>query len=199
MCIRDSVYPLTILTTIFGPARQVTAFGKVLQAQRKRKDGIVYHISTPDFLLMMVEFKSGPVARLTSNFYVSQRTQEASIAFHGDAGSLQLGHWHNYDAPVAFAPYGERYEPVPLLRPAPKGVEWQRGVVDMAEAIAMQRPQRVTGEQAAHVVEIMCAATDSMNTQAPVTIDSTFSPPQPMDWARDEERVEQGNEEASYE
>ena len=177
------VYPLTVLTTIFGPARQVTAYGKLLYPQRVRKDGVPYHISTPDFLVLMVEFDDGPLVRLTSNFYVSQKTQESGIAFHGDAGSLHLGHWFMYDAPVTFAPFGEPYEAVSLVREASPGVEWQRGVVDMAQAICEGRPHRVTGEQAAHVVEIMCAATESMASQRPVILSSTFTPPAPMEWA----------------
>lgn len=184
------VYPLTLLTTIFGPARRVTAYGKLLQPQRVRKDGRPYHITTADFMVLMVEFESGPLLRLTANFYVSQRTQEASVAFHGDAGSLRLGHWFMYDAPVAFAPFGEAYEPLSLLRPATPGVEWQRGIVDMVQAIEEGRPQRVTGEQAAHVVEIMCAATISINSQSPVAIRSRFDPPAPMAWALENTEVE---------
>ncbi len=179
------VYPLTLLTTIFGPARLVTAYGKLLYPQRVRTDGIPYQVSTPDFQMLMVEFDDGPLVRLTSNFYVSQRTQEAGIAFHGDQGSLRLGHWFMYDAPVAFAPYGEPFEEVPLVRPASPGVEWQRGLVDMAHAICEGRPHRVTGEQAAHVVEIMCAATEGMASQRAVRLSSTFTPPAPMEWALD--------------
>lgn len=193
------VYPLTVLTTVFGPAREVMAYGKLLQPARVRKDGTPYRISTADFLLLMVEFESGPVARLTSNFYVSQRTQEAGIAFHGDDGSLRLGSWFMFDAPVAYAPFGEPYEPVPLLRAAAPGVAWQRGIVDMAEAIAAGRPQRVTGEQAAHVVEIMCAGHEAVTTQRPVSLQSTFTPPQPMDWALDGGQPEEETEKISQE
>ncbi len=32
------------------------------------------------------------------------------------------------------------------------GVEWSRGVLDMAEAIQENRQQRITGAQAAHVI-----------------------------------------------
>ncbi len=177
------VYPLTLLTTILGPARRVSAFGRLLKPGRVRKDGEPYQVTTADFMVLMVDFESGPVLRLTANFYVSQRTQEAGITFHGDDGSLRLGNWFMYDAPVAFAPYGEAYEAAPLVRPAPPGVEWQRGIVDMVEAIGQERPQRATGEQAAHVVEIMCAALDSIDSQSPVSISSTFQPPAPMAWA----------------
>jgi hypothetical protein len=53
----------------------------------------------------------------------------------------------------------------------------------MAEAITEGRPHRATGEQAAHIVEIICAAEESMRRNEPVSISSTFSPPAPMEWA----------------
>ena len=36
------------------------------------------------------------------------------------------------------------------------GVEWSRGIVDMAQAIQENRPQRLTGAHTAHVVDIVC-------------------------------------------
>lgn len=198
------VYPLTVLTTMFGPASRVTAYGKLLQPQRVRKDGAPYRISGPDFLVLMIEFENGPVVRLTANFYVSQRTQQAAIAIHGDEGSLHLGNWFVFDDAVAYASFDQPYEPVPLLRPAAPGVQWQRGVVDLARAISEGRPHRVSGEQAAHVVEIMCAATASLQPgpvagQRTVSLSSTFVPPEPMDWALDEAQTQQEVKAVTYE
>ncbi|MDT8306130.1 MAG: Gfo/Idh/MocA family oxidoreductase [Anaerolineae bacterium] len=177
------VYPLTLLTTIFGPASRVSAYETILLPERMTKDGKLYRIHTPDFMVVVVEFAEGSVARLTTNFYVSQKTQDAGIAFHGDAGSLYLGHWFLSDAKVAFAPYGEPYEPVPLVRETPPGVQWERGIVDLVQAIREERRQRVTGEQAAHVVEIICAAHEAAEGGGAVPVVSTFTPPAPMDWA----------------
>jgi len=53
----------------------------------------------------------------------------------------------------------------------------------MAQAIVEERPHRATGEQAAHVVEILEAITQSMRTNRPVFIESGFTQPQPMEWA----------------
>ena len=58
-----------------------------------------------------------------------------------------------------------------------------RGVLDMAQAIEQGRPHRATGEQAAHVVEILCAIAKSAELDRPVEIHSDFSPPAPMDWS----------------
>jgi predicted dehydrogenase len=54
--------------------------------------------------------------------------------------------------------------------------------VDYAQAIQTGRPSRVTGEHAAHVVEILEATNQSARTHQPVELTSTFTPPALMDW-----------------
>lgn len=177
------VYPLTILTTIFGPAQRVTGFGTVLAPDRITKAGVPFHIDTPDFVVAAIEFANGMVARLTANFYVSQRSKQSGIEFHGDKGSLFLSHWQHFDGGIEFAEFGQSYSPVPLVKEGFRGTEWSRGILDMAEAIYEDRPLRVTGVQAAHVVDILCAIKRSLEEGHPVEIASTFPQPVPMDWA----------------
>ncbi len=177
------VYPLTVLTTIFGPARQAWAYGRVLYPDRVTQEGTPFHIETPDFVVAAVELANGPLVRLTTNFYVPHQSKQKGIEFHGDLGSLYLGNWHNFEGPVEFAEFGHPYTEVPLVKEPYQGVEWGRGVLDMIEAIAEGRPQRVTGEQAAHVVEILSAITRSLECHQPVQIHSDFPPPAPMEWA----------------
>ncbi len=177
------VYPLMILTTIFGPAQRITGFGTVLSPDRITKEGIPFHIDTPDFVLAAIEFANGTVARLTTNFYVGQRSKQSGIEFHGDKGSLFLSHWQHFDAAVEFAEFGQVYTPVPLVKEGFKKTEWSRGILDMADAINDNRPLRVAGVQAAHVVDILCAVKTSLEVGHPVEINSTFPQPAPMDWA----------------
>ncbi|GCE25265.1 dehydrogenase [Dictyobacter alpinus] len=178
------VYPLTILTSIFGPARHITAFGKVLYPDRVTKEGVEFHISTPDFAVAAIEFENGAVARLTTNFYVGNHGKQKGIEFHGDKGSVYLSDWQDFHAKVEFAEFAGTYEPIPYVREPYKGTEWSRGVVDLADAIQNDRPQRITGAQAAHVVDILCGIQDSFRTGKPVTLTSNFTQPEPMDWAR---------------
>ena len=177
------VYPLTILTTIFGPAQRITGFGTILSPERVTKEGIPFHIDTPDFVIATIEFANGTLVRLTTNFYVSQLSKQCGIEFHGDKGSLFLSHWQHFDASVEFAEFGQTYVPVPLVKEGFKGTEWGRGILDMAEAINDDRPLRIAGVQAAHVVDILCAVKRSLDEACPVEIDSTFPQPAPMDWA----------------
>jgi hypothetical protein len=48
------------------------------------------------------------------------------------------------------------------------------------------RPQRATGAQAAHVVEILEAMGTSMRDGGAVAVTSNIVPPAPMDWAEGE-------------
>jgi predicted dehydrogenase len=173
------VYPLTILTAFFGPARQVLAYGRVLHPDRLTKQGAPFSIATPDFVTALVELERGVLVRLTTNFYVSQHTKQSGIEFHGDEGSLHLTSWHEPNSRLEFAPFGNPYEPLEGLPNA--RMEWGFGVREMAHAILEGRPHRVTGEQAAHVVEILCAAATSIREGKPVPVSSSFTPPMPLE------------------
>lgn len=178
------VYPLMLLTSVFGPARQVSSFGRVLYPNRVTKEGRPFSITTPDFAVTMVEFDGGAVARLTTNFYVLNSVSQQGVEFHGDAGSLHLGSWQNFDTSLRFAPFGQPYEDVPPLRPPFEGTRWGMNVAEVADAIRENRPHRATGEHAAHVVEILQAAVESMRTHRPVALVSSFAAPEPLEWAK---------------
>ncbi len=178
------VYPLTILTTILGLARRVWAHGKVLKPERVTKSGAPFHVDLPEFVSLDLEMANGTLVKLATSYYVSSKTRQAyAIQFHGDLGTLNLSNWMSFGADVEFAPFDKPFESVPLVRDAERGVRWGRGVLDMALAIAEDRPHRATGEQAAHVVDIVCAATEAMQSNRAVEITSSFAPPAPMEWA----------------
>ena len=87
--------------------------------------------------------------------------------------------------PSSSAHYDETYEPVAHVRPAYRGTAWARGVAEMAAAIAEGRPHRASAEQAAHVVDILEAAFESMaNGGRRIEVVSTFEPPPLMPWAQ---------------
>lgn len=182
------VYPLTLLTTMFGPVRRVTATGKVVYPDRVTKEGRKFSITTPDFVLAMLEFEEGLTARLSANFYVQGGKQGGGLEFTGDQGSVYLGDFQGFDAKVEFAPLGGAYEAVPPVRTPFKGTEFARAVEEMTEAMVAGRPQRASGSQAAHVVEILEAVGTSMRDGGPVAVKSNFVPPAPMDWAMEESR-----------
>ena len=170
------VYPLTILTAMFGPARRVTAFGTIVYPDRVTTSGEPFSPGAPDFGVAVVELENGTVVRLTANFYVSRLTKQSGIELHGDTGSIHLSDWQLFDSTVEVAEFGEAYRPVPVENPYP-GTDWGRALDELSDAIVSDRPHRATGAQAAHVVEILDAIARSVGEGRPVEITSRFTQP----------------------
>jgi predicted dehydrogenase len=179
------VYPLTLVTTMLGPARWVRAWGWELKPERTALDGTSFRIGSPDLIVAAVELEGGPVVRLTASFYVGRpATLRGSLEFHGDDASLALGSFQDFDATVALGPVGGSYEPVAPVRPAIHGIAWARGVAEMAAAIDEGRPHRASAEQAAHIVDIVEAAALSIAADGRrIEVSSSFTPPALMPWA----------------
>ena len=181
------VYPLTLVTTMLGAARSVRAWGWDLKPDRTTIDGTPFRIGSPDLIVAAIELEGGAVVRLTASFYVGQPARSTGgLEFHGDDASLALGSFQDFDASVEVGAYGKTFEPVAHVRPAFHGTAWARGVAEMAAAIAEGRPHRASGEQAAHVVDILQAVAESMaDSGRAIEITSTFASPPLMPWAQD--------------
>jgi predicted dehydrogenase len=122
--------------------------------------------------------------RLTGSFYVGRPIREPGrLEFHGDHGSLALSSFQDSDAVIERGPVGGAFEPAPYVREPYHGIDWGRGLADFARSITGAGPQRVTGEHAAHVVDVLSAARRSMRERRRIELDSTFEPPPLMDWA----------------
>ncbi|AWN22159.1 gfo/Idh/MocA family oxidoreductase [Deinococcus irradiatisoli] len=181
--LRDvGVYPLGVITSIFGPARQVWAYATILKPQRVTKRGEPFTVSAPDWYAVMIELESGPLVRLTASFYVSDKgAQPEGIEFHGDDGQLLLGDWFQPGGGVRRAEFGETYQDLPDFTPSGAAFSWAAGLDDLGRAIREDRPHRLSGEQATHIVEILEAAHQSIASGQPVEIHSRFVPAAPVE------------------
>ena len=179
------VYPLTILTAMFGPVRRVVAYGTTVEPQRSTLAGEPFLLTAPDFVVSVLELDGGVVARLTTTFWVKNGRQRG-IEFHGaDGRSVHLASFQEFDSGLEMSSdAGNTYEPVPLVRDPFPGTHWVRPIVDLAEAIAEERPHRASAEQAAHVVEVIESIARSQADGGAVEVRSGFEPPPPMEWAR---------------
>ena len=179
------VYPLTLITTMLGPAVALRAWGWYLKPERHTIDDTPFRIGSPDLIVAAIELEGGAVVRLTASFYVGRPAKStSSVEFHGDDGSLALGSFQDFDSTVEVGAYGKTYEPVALVRPGYRGTAWARGVAEMAAAIGERRPHRASAEQAAHVVDILEAAAVSISGAGRrIEITSTFARPALMPWA----------------
>lgn len=179
-------YPLTLVTTMLGPARSIRAWGWDLKPERLTVDGTPFRIGSPDLIVAAIELEGGPVVRLTASFYVGRPAKlTGSLEFHGDDASLALGSFQDFNATVEVGAYGEEYKLVPYVREPFAGIAWARAVAEMASAIAEDRPHRASAEQAAHIVDILEASSASMADDGRrIEITSTFASPPLMPWAQ---------------
>lgn len=177
------VYAVTLLTAMLGPVRSVTAAGDVLYPDRQTKEDRPFHIATPDFSVAALRFENGALGRLTSNFYVKTTKQQEMVELHGDDGSAVVGHFQNFAAPVEFAPFGQQYEKVPLVREPFKGCEYGRAIDELTQAMLENRPHRASASHAAHVIEVLQAVGASMREGHAVEVGSSFEAPELMPWA----------------
>ena len=177
------VYPLAVITTFFGPVQRVRGFASIMLPQRQALDGSTFAVGAPDVVIGILEFHSGVVARLTPTFYVRPTTQQG-IELHGDKASIHLPSAHDFQTPVRMALADSTdWEELPYVREPFPGVEWGRAIFDMAEALREGRPHRVTGSQAAHVVDICNGIFEAAECGGVIELTTTFEPPAPMDWA----------------
>jgi predicted dehydrogenase len=169
------VYPLTVLTAFFGPVRRVTAWAGRLLPARTTSEGAPFAVGAPDCTVAILEVENGPVARLTTNFYVSHHDRQQGMQFHGDLGSVLVSSWQDFDADVSFAAYGGPSEPIPYDRVP--GIDFGLALRELDAAIREGRPHAASAERAAHVVDVMCAIRDSAELGRSVELEQ---PPQEL-------------------
>jgi len=179
------VYALTVLTAVLGPVVRVTGFaGTVLPERTIRQGpnaGQTFTVATPDQVVGGLEFAEGALGRLTASFVVRGTKQASGTELHGETGSLFLSSNHDFDARVEhFSNEKGEWAPVPYVREPYRGVEWGRAVFEAADSIRTGAPQRCTGQQALHVLEVCLGILASAEQGRPVAIESRFTPPPPL-------------------
>jgi predicted dehydrogenase len=178
------VYPLAILTAIFGPVRAAVGYTTMALADRVDREGVAFAIETPDFTVALLEHEGGLVSRVTASFYTTAGYQRG-IELQGADGILWLPTWGEAHSRVLLSRSGnaDDYEEVPPLRPPYEGMDWSRPLLDLAEAVRDGRRPRASGDQAAHLVEVLEAIERSSREGGRVEVRSSFPRPEPMPWA----------------
>jgi predicted dehydrogenase len=177
------VYPLTVLTSMFGPVVEVRAAAHRLLEDRHRLSGEPFPLDAPDSVIAILRLTGGQAVRLTVNFYVADPARQRGIELHGDEGSLWLSNWFRFAGELEHAPQGEPYRPVGLLRTPEVEMPWATGLEEVAAAAIEGRRPLLDARHAAHVVDVMetiIAAADAGTVMVPST---TFSPTPAAAWA----------------
>jgi len=157
-----AVYPLTLLTTWFGPVERV----RVADALDIWPDRASQRPKAPSHVEATLEFAAGPVVRLTASFYAPHRSREFyGLELHGDDGSLSLrdaGAMADSEDLVRFGGLGREYTAVPPQFPT-EPVGYLDALERLAAGIQAGKSPRKTGRRGAHIVAV-CNAIESAAT-----------------------------------
>lgn len=183
-------YYLTWLIGMFGPVRRVVAASAETLPQKPAS-------GAPDFSTAILFFESGLTARLTCSIVA---THDHRIRVFGDIGVLEVKKAWDNAAPVRFFrrfvlrrrlmehPIGKR---IRLTGPThPKVERWGAaamnfalGPVEMLDALAENRPCRLSADFALHLNEVTLAIQNARDSTGAQEMTTRCDPVQPMPWA----------------
>jgi predicted dehydrogenase len=188
-------YYVTWLTAFFGPAETVTAFSSCLVPDKQTD--VPLDVNAPDFSVACIKFASGVVARLTCSIVAPH---DHSLRIIGDRGILGIHDSWYYGASVYIrrsinigrkrleGVWKQRY---PLVKQAPRlgyrgaqQMDFCRGVDEMAEAIAQNRPCRISTKFSLHNNELVLAIHNALETGCTYKMTTSFEPISPMSWVK---------------
>ncbi|EFM11787.1 oxidoreductase domain protein [Paenibacillus curdlanolyticus YK9] len=177
-------YYLTALVTLLGPIRRVTGSAVITHPERtitsQPKHGQKIAVETPTHIAGVLDFASGAVATLVTSFDIAADTKLPNIEIYGTAGSLRVPDPNGFGGEVQLRKAGSsEWTSIPLTHGFTdnnRGI----GVIDMAKAIAEDRPHRAEGKMAYHVLEAMHGFHIASSEGQHYTMKSECNRPEPM-------------------
>lgn len=151
-------YYLTALISLMGPIRRATGMARTTFPTRtitsKPKRGKQIAVETPTHVAGLIQFENGAIGELTTSFDVWP-IELPSIVIHGSEGTMIAPDPNGFGGEIQIRGKGEsEWRPIPIERPFAENSRGL-GVLDVARAIAQNRPHRASGALAAHVLDAM--------------------------------------------
>lgn len=154
----------------------------------KQTDVVLDPPNTPDFSVACIQFASGVVARLTSSIVAPV---DHSIKIIGDRGILSTDDCWNFRSPVNFqrritirrktfvSPWKKKYPLVKIPNGQIKhktkhGMDFCRGVAELANAIEEKRLCRLSAQFSLHVNEVVLAIQNALEKSCTYQVTSSF-------------------------
>lgn len=152
-------YYLTALVNFLGPIRRVSGSARASFPERiigsgTKKDARI-QVEVPTHYSGVFDFANGAIAVINVSFDIWIQHQPF-LEVYGTEGTLNVPDPNFFGGTVRLLRGGEKdWEEIPLTHSPDVGRGF--GVADMAQAIATNRPHRVSGDLALHVLEAMLA------------------------------------------
>ena len=175
-------YYLSVLATLFGPARRVAATGRRPSESRVigsgPRAGATFDVAVPTYVAALAEYVAGQAASLLFS-WDSPLSRAGFVEITGTEATLAVPDPNRFDGDVRVRRAGDEDWTVIPAEGAAAGRG--SGVVDMVRAIRAGEPHRASGEMALHVLEMMTAIERSAVSAAFEPVESRFAAPAPLD------------------
>ena len=176
-------YYLTALVQLFGPVASVSA--QASKASERRtigsgpRAGEQFDVTVPTHVGALFQFESGRSAQ--SIFSFDSKLGRTSFEVAGSTGTLVVPDPNTFDGELVVYDGGTETRKLPAT-----GVTRSRGigVVELARAVRAGVPERASGEQAFHVLDVMVSTIEAASSGTVVEVASTvdLAPALPEDW-----------------
>ncbi|MGQ9656460.1 MAG: Gfo/Idh/MocA family protein [Fimbriimonadales bacterium] len=176
-------YYITTLVTLLGAAHGVAGVSRITRPVRtitsEPKRGQTITVETPTHITGAIEFENGAVATVIMSFDVWAHRLPC-IEVYGTEGTLGVPDPNGFGGPVLLRKAGEsEWREMPLTHPYAEQYR-SLGLAEMIRAIGEGRPNRLNGQLAYHVLDIMLSFNDSSEAGVHLALKSTCTPPAPM-------------------
>lgn len=172
-------YYLTALVNLMGPIKRVTGSARVTFPERtitsQPKYGKTVKVETPTHIAGVMDFGNGAIGTIIQSFDVWSHNLPR-IEVYGTEGSLVVPDPNHFTGPVMVRnSRAKEWSSIPLTHSDTigRGI----GVADMAYAIRYGRKNRVSGDLAYHVLDVMCSFEEASKTCKHIEIKSTVAKP----------------------
>jgi predicted dehydrogenase len=180
-------YYLTTLVALLGPMERVT--GSVTSGydertiKSKAKYGEKIKVETPTQINGVIDFKNGAIASIVTSFDTWHH-QLPHIELYGSEGSMVVPDPNTFGGRVLVRTKSEsEWREIPYVHPFSENNRGL-GIAEMVDAIQSNRPSRVDGEIAFHVLDAMHGFHDASNEGRHYTLTSTCIQPSALSVAR---------------
>ncbi|MFC7374449.1 MULTISPECIES: Gfo/Idh/MocA family protein [unclassified Brachybacterium] len=175
-------YYLTTLVLAYGPVVSVSAVGSRSRDTRTigsgPRAGESFAVEVPTRVQGLLRFADGASAAVEFSFDDAlDRPHVLELA--GSAGTIALPDPNQFSGVSGIAMRGED----DWTERGPVGAVGGRGLgtLEMARALRAGRPHRLTGELAAHVLDVMISLEEATTVDGAVTVSSTVTAPDLLD------------------
>ncbi|WP_223694186.1 Gfo/Idh/MocA family protein [Leifsonia poae] len=175
-------YYLTALVQLFGPVARVSAVASKSRETRVigsgPRAGEEFAVTVPTHVGALIEFESGQTAQ--SIFSFDSQLSRTQFEVAGVKGTLTVPDPNTFVGDL-LVHGADGDETIPATgSTSSRGT----GVVELARAIRAGQPERASGEQAYHVLDVMVSIIEAGASGQPVVVESTVTvaPALPEDW-----------------